>query len=95
MNKVYILFKEQGAYDDFHSEIHAIYSKLESAEKEKQRIENNIELLKSKYTEQFNSTMKKDSGSLKDFKIDRYYKFKRENPEVEIHTVYIQEHTVI
>lgn len=92
-NKVYILFRESGEWDFFSSEIHGVYNSLISAEKEKPKLEDKKTVLEKEYFDKYGSTLNEDfeGDFLDDDIIKRYYTFLRENPELEIETLRIQE----
>lgn len=94
MNKVYILFKEH-SYSDFQ-QIHGIFSSLISAKKEKSAIEKRKKELGKQYFDKYGYTLKQDSKEFfDDSVVERYYDFLNNNPEVEIHNLYVQEHNVV
>ena len=100
MNKVYLVYCEQGSWDDYVKWVESVCSNPFSAEKEKIRIETEIKKLRDLYFEKtkgrnysFDSEnwTKIPTNKMKDI----FLKFESKYPKIKISNVFIEERELI
>lgn len=105
MNKIYLVSTQSGSWDDFNYEVVSVYSTLEIAEKEKLKIEEKIQNIKTLYFLENESEYEKDLDFLNsdidenfgkyDTAMHNVYNFQTKYPELKIHTVNIEERELL
>jgi len=107
MNKVYLVTTQRGDWDDYSWSVFSICRSLEIAEKEKLKVEEKIQNIKTQYYLEFNSDYDKDvellndDGLITDNEV-RYddlmhsiYNYQNLHSELNIHTIQIEERELL
>ena len=107
MDKVYLVSTQSGSWDDFNYEVVSVCSSLESAEKEKQRIEEKIQNIKTLYLLENDSEYEKDLFKIQDVDFilenedlynkltEKVYSYQFKYKDINIHTINIEERELL
>jgi len=94
LNKVYIVTSQEGSYEDDAWHIYCICSSRKKAEREKKRLEDTINGMKSFYRLKFKRDYEEGLLDASEMTLDdemEFYKFQHEHPELKYHTILIEE----
>jgi pheromone shutdown protein TraB len=97
-NKVYLITTQKGTWDDFGYNVIVCCKDIETAEKEKAKIEEKIQNLKTLYLLEFERDYDQDceqQADLEEKNWKRFSTFQKNYPEVKIDTVLIEERDLI
>jgi len=107
MNRVYLVTTQTGDWDNYSWNVYSICRSLEIAEKEKLKLEEKIQNIKTQYYLEFNSDYDKDVDLLNendlimvnevryDDLMHSIYNYQNLHSELNIHTIQIEERELL